>query len=102
MMSNALSVVICTHDPRPQLLQETLDALRAQTLSADQWVLVIVDNASKEPVANAVSLDWHRAARIGVQPRLRLTHSPLRGIPDASAPTFSVVDDHYISTTYHH
>src|SRR5260370_32318621 len=93
MMSNALSVVICTHDPRPQLLQETLDALRAQTLCADQWDLVVVDNASNEPVANAVSLDWHRAARIVVEPLLGLTHARLRGIAETSAPTIVFVDD---------
>jgi len=91
MMS--LSVVVCTHDPRPQLLQETLDALRAQTLSADQWDLVVVDNASSAPIANAVSLGWHRAARIVAEPLLGLTRARLRGIAEASAPTIVFVDD---------
>ena len=92
-MSRVLSVVICTHDPRRELLQEALAALRAQTLSPDRWDLVVVDNASKEPVENALSLDWHGAARIVVEPRLGLIHARLRGIVESCAPTIVFIDD---------
>ena len=41
-----LAVVICTHDPQLDQLERTLDSLRGQDLSMQQWELLIVDNAS--------------------------------------------------------
>ena len=58
------SVVMCTHNPRPEILARTLAALRAQTAPLGRWELVIVDNASTPPVAGQVDLSWHPAARV--------------------------------------
>src|SRR5258708_37853114 len=41
----AVSVVICTHNPRREFLLRALGALETQTLTRDQWELAIVDNA---------------------------------------------------------
>jgi glycosyltransferase involved in cell wall biosynthesis len=49
-MKTYLSVLLCTHNPQPQHLIRTLDALRAQTLPRDSWELVVVDNASTTSV----------------------------------------------------
>jgi glycosyltransferase involved in cell wall biosynthesis len=42
-----VSVIICTHNPRRDYLQRTLEALRRQTLSKDLWELLVVDNNSQ-------------------------------------------------------
>src|ERR1700686_4362758 len=46
----AVSVITCTHNPRTECLSETLASLQAQTLPKDRWELLVLDNASREPV----------------------------------------------------
>ncbi len=88
-----LSVVICTHNPRADYLARTLDSLRAQSLPTTQWELIIVDNASKDPVAARVDLGWQPRSAIHVEPVPGLTVARLRGIAAASAPLLVFVDD---------
>ena len=59
-----LSVVICTHNPRPDYFPRCLNALRSQTLSPDLWELVVVDNRSDGPGVERIDLSWHLTARI--------------------------------------
>lgn len=59
-----ISVVICTHNPRLDYLARVLDALARQTLSANLWKLIIVDNASSP------ALDLRDVAHSGLQPLL--------------------------------
>lgn len=87
------SVVMCTHNPRPEILARTLAALRAQTAPLGRWELLIVDNASTPPVAGQVDLSWHPAARVVREERTGLTHARLRGIAEAAAPLIVFVDD---------
>jgi hypothetical protein len=54
-----LSVIICTHNPRPQYLSGTLEALRRRTLAKAEWELLVIDNVSRSSVAASVSLSWH-------------------------------------------
>ena len=86
-----ISVIVCTHNPRADLLARTLDGLRDQTLPSAQWELIIVDNASRVPVA--ADLSWHPAARIVVEAELGLTHARLRGIAEARSDLLVWVDD---------
>lgn len=90
-MTPLLSVIICTHNPRADLLVRTLDGLRGQTMPAAQWELVIVDNASRIPVA--ADLSWHPAARIVIEAEIGLTPARLRGIAEARADLIVFVDD---------
>jgi hypothetical protein len=54
-----LSVIICTHNPRPDYLARTLDALRLQTTGMAEWELLLIDNGSHPAVAALTSLTWH-------------------------------------------
>jgi glycosyltransferase involved in cell wall biosynthesis len=45
-----ISVIICTHNPRPHYLSRVLTALRSQTLPMVHWELLVIDNASQEPL----------------------------------------------------
>ena len=88
-----LSVVLCTHNPRPDYLAATVEGLRSQTLSAAEWELLVIDNASapgREPVAD---LSWHPAARIVREETLGLTPARLRGIREAKGKLLVLVDD---------
>jgi len=89
----AVSVIICTHNARPDYFRRCLAALRAQTLPLEQWDLLIVDNCSDQPVAGAIDLSWHPDARVVSEPTLGLTPARLRGIRDARGDLLILVDD---------
>lgn len=88
-----LSVIICTHNPRPDYLRRTLAALKAQKLSMDQWELLLIDNASQPPVASLYDLAWHPQGRHVREDALGLTPARLRGIHEASGQWLIFVDD---------
>jgi glycosyltransferase involved in cell wall biosynthesis len=88
-----LSVVICTHNPRPAYLKRTLAALRAQSLSAARWELLLIDNASATPVTTVIDLAWHPLGRILAEPTLGLTPARLLGIAEAHGDILVFVDD---------
>ena len=88
-----ISVIICTHNPRKELLARTLECLRAQSLPVADWELLIVDNASREPVALTADQLWHPAARVLVEAEVGVTAARLRGISEARAELIVFVDD---------
>src|SRR5688572_8492222 len=88
-----ISVIICAHNPRPHYLRRVLEALRAQTLPLEKWELLLVDNASAEPLSGRVDLTWHPNARHIHEMSLGLTHARLRGIVEAGAGLLVFVDD---------
>ena len=90
-MAPIISVIICTHNPRADFLARTLRGLRGQTLPAAQWELILVDNASRAPVA--ADLSWHPATRIVVEEEPGLTAARLRGIAEARTDLLIWVDD---------
>jgi glycosyltransferase involved in cell wall biosynthesis len=95
-MKASLFVALCTHNPRPEYLRETLAALRAQTLPVDSWELLIVDNASTTPLADTLDLSWHPHARIVREDKLGTAHARYRALLEAlvsNAKTILFVDD---------
>jgi glycosyltransferase involved in cell wall biosynthesis len=91
--SITLSVVICTHNPRPEYFARCLKALETQTLSVDKWELLLVDNASDSAKAPRPDLSWHPRTRLVCEPRLGLTPARLRGIREAMGGLLVFVDD---------
>lgn len=88
-----MSVIICTHNPRKEYLDQTLNGLEEQDLPKEEWELVVVDNASDEPVGDRWNLDWHPNGRIIVEPELGLTPARVRGIRETTADLLLYVDD---------
>ena len=88
----ALTVIIPTHNPRLELLDEVLQSLRGQTLPWADWELLVIDNASDPPVPQHL-VSWHPNARVVLEPQLGLTHARLRGIREACAALLVWVDD---------
>jgi glycosyltransferase involved in cell wall biosynthesis len=88
-----ISVVICTHNPRPDFLRRVLDALKEQKLLKEQWDLLLIDNASREPLAKTFDLTWHPLARHIREDELGLTAARLRGIKESNGKLLVFVDD---------
>lgn len=92
-MNVQVTVVICTHNPRPDYLRRVLEALRAQTLPLDQWELVVVDNASEEGIASQTDIAWQPSARLVREEQLGLAYARQRGMSEAAGDVLVFVDD---------
>jgi hypothetical protein len=88
-----VSVIICTHNARPDYFARCLNALRAQTLALECWELLIVDNRSDCPVQSTIDISWHPNARVTDEPALGLTAARLRGIRESRGALLVFVDD---------
>jgi glycosyltransferase involved in cell wall biosynthesis len=89
----SISVVICSHNPRAGYLCRVLRALQKQTLPKDQWELLLVDNASQEPLASRFDLSWHPLARHIRESELGVAIARQRGIKETSTDLIVFVDD---------
>ena len=92
-MHNACSVTICTRNPRLDYLSRVLTALRQQTLPMIEWELLLIDNASQNPLQNLVDLSWHPTARIVHESEPGLSPARLRAIAEAEGELIIFVDD---------
>jgi len=88
-----ISVIVCTHNPRPDYLRRVLDALQAQTLPKGDWELLLIDNASDPPLPDTWALSSHPHARHIREDELGLTPARLRGIRESSGDVLVYVDD---------
>ena len=88
-----LSVIICAHNPRPDYFRCVLDALRNQSLPLTQWELLLVDNASKEPLRTSWDISWHPHGRHIFESKLGLAYARQTGIEQAAAEILVFVDD---------
>ena len=89
----SVSVILCTHNPRPDYLGRVLASLRGQTLPAQQWEFFLVDNACEQPLAEIWDISWHPHGRHIRENELGLTAARLRGIRESSGELLVFVDD---------
>ena len=87
-----MTVVLPTHNPRQDILARALTALKAQSLEKSEWSMLVIDNASTEPLSNKL-LNWHPQGRVVREEKLGLTHARLRAIDEAEDGLMVWVDD---------
>lgn len=96
-----VSVVICTHNPNRELLGRVIVSLEQQSADKSEWELILVDNASKDPLEKAEFAIPEGTLRIFREDRLGLTHARLAGFKDARANLVLYVDDdNILNPTY--
>jgi glycosyltransferase involved in cell wall biosynthesis len=88
-----VSVILCTHNPRHDYLQRAFSALRAQTLPLEQWEFLLIDNASRERLADTWDLSWHPRGRHVREDKLGLTPARQRGIQESCGELLIFLDD---------
>ena len=90
----AISVVICTHN-RAGYLSRALDGLARQSLPADRFEVIVVDNASHDETPAVVRERRYGelAPRYLHESRLGLSHARTRGWREAAAPFVAFLDD---------
>jgi glycosyltransferase involved in cell wall biosynthesis len=92
------SVIICSHNPRPDYLGRVLDALKTQTLPQDQWELLLVDNASQHRLSEQWDLSWHCHARHIREGQLGITFARLRAIQESTSDLLVFFDDDNVAS----
>ena len=92
-MQTSVSVILCTHNPRPDYLGRVLASLHGQTLPAERWEFLLVDNASEGSLAEIWDISWHPRGRHIRENELGLTAARLRGIRESSGELLVFVDD---------
>lgn len=97
-MSEA-SIIICSHNPRPEHLARTLDGLKAQSLPRERWELSLVDNASTEKLSSRWDLSWHPHGRHLREDKLGKTYALLAGFRQSRAAVNIIVDDDNVLAT---
>ena len=88
-----ITCIICAYNPRIDYLNQTLDSLRAQCFGCEDWEFILVDNNSKEPLADRVDLSDLPNARCVHEAEPGLTHARLCGIREARGEVIVFVDD---------
>ncbi len=87
-----LSVVICTHAPKPELLERVVAALLPQVRTDPASELLIVDNGSPLAVAEMAAAR-SPLVQVVVEPRLGLTAARERAATEATGDVVIFVDD---------
>ncbi len=93
MATTRISVIICTYNPRPDYLRRVLEALQTQSMPFTGWELLLVDNASDDPVSERFDIAWHPNGRHIREQELGLTAARLRGISESRTKLIVFVDD---------
>jgi glycosyltransferase involved in cell wall biosynthesis len=89
----AVSVFVCTHNPHPAYLRQTLGALRAQTLPASRWELRLVDNASSPSLNGQYDVSWHRDGRMLREEKVGKVNALQLAFQQTASPLVVIVDD---------
>lgn len=87
-----ISVVVCTRNPEPDTFARVLECLAIQTLSAEQWELVVIDNGSTPPVM-LPTVDGLPQCRLVAEPTPGIAAVRVRGICEAAGELIVFVDD---------
>jgi glycosyltransferase involved in cell wall biosynthesis len=88
-----LSIVVCTHNPNLKYLRKVLISLQMQSLSQNKWELIIIDNASSQPLSEMLDLNWHPNSYLIRENKIGLTHARLHGITKARGEIIVFIDD---------
>lgn len=88
-----ISVITCSHDPRPDYLARVIVALQGQTIDEARWEFLLIDSGSREPLAPRIDLSWQSRARCVREDEPGLTRARLRGIAEATGELLVFVDD---------
>lgn len=95
-----LSVILCTHNPRPDYLERTIAALQQQSLEQTHWEFLLIDNASREALPSSL-VSWHPQGRVIREVQLGLTAARLRGFRESQGRLLVFVDDDNLLDTHY-
>lgn len=102
-MPCSVAVILCTYNPRPDLLTWALTSVRNQSCESGSFEFVLIDNNSNPPVSfDRVSAELPgRSVQVLREPRQGLIHARVRAIRATTAPLLVFLDDdNYLDPAY--
>jgi FkbM family methyltransferase len=97
-----VSVILCTYNPRMDLLKRALDSLEKQTIPKSHFEVIVVDNNSTKPL-DETHLKQGRSLTLRIIRELRqgLTYSRCAGISAAKGDLLIFMDDdNFLDSSY--
>ena len=91
--SPRVSVILCTYNPVPELLQWALDSLDQQTFPKADFEVIVVDNNSKPPLDQARISRNSLFVRVIRESRQGLSFARCAGISEAKGEILVFMDD---------
>lgn len=91
-MTVRISVVVCTYNPKDEVLARVLDGILSQDLEAPAWELLVVDNNSSPAIASR-SIVKARPVRVSLEPRQGLSAAREHGVKNTTGDVIVFVDD---------
>lgn len=88
-----ISAIVCTHNPDRVRLRRVISSIKTQTLPPSDWELIVVDNASTEPVVFPEENLLHINKKIVRENQLGLTWARLRGLKESVGDILIFIDD---------
>jgi len=96
-----ISVILCTRNPKTEILSRTISGLSAQLVDAHEWELIVVDNGSQIAVESLDGIEWPANVRHVVELQPGLTAARLCGIQESQEELLVFVDDdNYLESDY--
>jgi glycosyltransferase involved in cell wall biosynthesis len=93
MSKPSLTVVIPTYNPRLDYLERVLASMRAQTITASEWDLLVVDNNSNPPVAGQIDISWHPRGEVLVEKSQGKMHAICAAFRHTNTDLVMIMDD---------
>jgi glycosyltransferase involved in cell wall biosynthesis len=87
-----ISVIICTYNPREEYLQRTISSVINQTLTPDEYELIVVDNNSQVNIAE-FNISKESSIKLIKEPRQGLNYARECGAQIAQGDIIVFVDD---------
>lgn len=88
-----VSVILCTRNPKAKYITRVFESLKSQILSKKMWELIIIDNASDQPIASVLDISWHPSGRHVREERMGIIWARIRGIEESQGEIIVFVDD---------
>lgn len=88
-----VSVVICTYNPKKEILNRVINSLKNQTFDTNCWELLIIDNNSSEQFSEWINFEGIHNATIIVEKKAGLTYARMAGFLNAIGELIILVDD---------
>ena len=92
-MAIKLSLIICSHNPREDYLNRTINSLQEQSIELNSWELLLIDNKSTDHLQDLFDLSWHPSSRTIREENIGLTNARIRGINESNSDLIIFIDD---------
>jgi glycosyltransferase involved in cell wall biosynthesis len=98
------SIIICTYNPRPEILERVLDSCLSQDSDHAAFEIILVDNNSTPPLEASPliqTLASEKRIRLITEKKQGLTHARIAGVRNSTSDDLIFVDDDNVLDSFY-